>query len=352
MIQRSKALFIGSSRSLLAINRCEALRQNLGNIDLIFFNSTPLGRNFFIKNKFIVLMSKILFYAFGFIRLYFAIKFKKIKTIHFHGAYHFVFNFIPLFVDAKVIVTPQGSEINEEYRGYVAHIVLFLFKRANIITVKSSFMEKLVLQKGRCIAPDTIQKLNWGIDDAIFESRRDFKNGPGIKIISFRATGKLYNTDIIFTAVTRLKQKYPFVEFTYVEFNNMLELNLDLSVCDAVHNNLSAGDIAKLVSQQDVMISIPSHDGFSTSIMESLAVGILPVISDIDSYKDEFVDPRIVKKVSPINADALFETLDVIVKNIVNVRADGKNRVAFARENYSKSKQMRIARSIYENLLH
>lgn len=119
-----------------------------------------------------------------------------------------------------------------------------------------------------------IVNLNWGVDDQLFKLTNNRINSEKVNIISFRATKEIYNIDKIFNAIFNLKTKFSNINFTYVEFNKDQNINLDLSIVDNYFYNLSKKELFDLLANQDIMISIPSFDGFATSIMESLAIGV------------------------------------------------------------------------------
>lgn len=330
-----KILFLGNQKSILAVERFNLIKNTLNPKFIRFFHTTADSNT---------VISRFFLYIYRFFYLILIIYHHKITHIHYHGAYHFIFNFISC-LNVKVIITPQGSDINQNIsKKRVFYIVKFLFLNADCITVKSLQMKKKVES---ILKHKHIVKLNWGISDEFFNHDDKLLSNPKkIKILSMRASGKIYNINLIFDTIFRLKQKHDNIEFNYIEYNKDDNIILDLSLCDNIYKELSKNDIKKELSKNDFIISIPSFDGFSTTIMESLAVGCYPIISDIDSYDNEFI-PELLTKVKLDIKDDLIDSLSILIENIDQIRSQNEYRIAYAKEEYSMRKQVNILKKIY-----
>lgn len=309
--------------------------------DIVYCNNmqNPLLRN----------LLKIHFYILMFIKLLLTIRKYKIDIIHFNGAYFFILNFIYLFFNGKIITSPQGSEVNEQCYGHQKFFVQHLLHNSNIITARSEFMRFILTDRLLCKS-DKICIFTFGIKDMFFSNEIKCSNVNKPSLLSMRATGKIYNIDKIFQAIGELKQDGHDVNFTYVEYNKEDDIALDMSICDAVHKNLTLEEIALLLSKNDAMISVPSFDGFAVSIMEALAIGTLPVISDIESYNGEFLDSKIVVKTKIDDYLDLKNTLLNVINDIQAIRQNVNLRKEYAKEHYSRDAQKKIIEKIYLSL--
>ncbi|SES62854.1 glycosyltransferase [Thalassotalea agarivorans] len=343
-------LFFGNDRSPLSNERFMLLRKSLER-DVYYFAYNKLE----IRNDDKVISSLPVIFNLSVIRL-FAMFFlmgwflfrKQISVIHFHGAstvFCSLYSFLPR---TKIITTPQGSDINQNFKGYRKLFTWLLLKNSNVITAKSKTMAKRVYE----IASKQAKILNWGLADEVFE----FKYNPSesdkkIKFLSPRGGSSIYNLDLIFKAIAQLKRKHRNIEFTYIDFNKKEQLELDKSIVDIEYKDLNKKEFYAVLSKNDFILSLPSHDGFSTTIMEALAVGSLPVISDIPAYKAEFDErENIVSKVSINNISVLVAHLEELIAAIADVRAGQKRRTLFAYDNYSLEMQVAILKAIYHNL--
>ena len=174
-------------------------------------------------------------------------------------------------------------------------------------------------------------------------------NSEKVNIISFRATKEIYNIDKIFNAIFNLKTKFSNINFTYVEFNKDQNINLDLSIVHNYFYNLSKKELFDLLANQDIMISIPSFDGFATSIMESLAIGVKPCISNIVSYKNEELT-NLVSFIDLSNEKNIEIILSKNIENIELIREEVTMRKEFAFINYSRKEQIQILKRIYNKM--
>lgn len=341
----NKILFIGGYESPLAKERYKIIKSNINNEKIVFFNTSFKSylENDIINTKFF--LNKYFTNIIQFIYLLFVIFKYRINIIHFHGAFHAFINFIVFFITkrTKIIVTVQGSEINQNYKGYKKKFVKYLLDHSNYITVKSNFMKKKVkeISSGQADIVD----LNWGIDDDLFTYKSKQLTSK-INIISYRATNIIYNIDKIFYAINKLKEKNCNINFTYIEFNRNPNIQLDLSIVDNHYKCLDKKELITILSKQDIMISIPSYDGFATSIMESLSLGVLPIISNIESYSDENLDENSI--IIDLNKDnELVDKLYYSIDSIKRLHKDRSKRIAFAKKNYSRTMQIEVLKKIY-----
>lgn len=342
----SNILFIGSYASPLSKERYELIKTNIKNERIIFFNTSfeYFQDKDVISTKFY--FNKYITNLWQFLYLLFVINKYKINVLHFHGGFNAFINYVPFFIfnKIKIVVTVQGSEINQHFKGYKKYFVRYLLKNADYITVKSNFMKNRVLQI--VDKRNNIVDLNWGVSDILFEYNNVNYNNSTINIISFRATDTIYNIDTIFEAIKKLKESYSTICFTYVEFNKNEKINLDLSVADIHYKDLSKKELFDILNQQDIMISVPSYDGFATSLMESLALGVYPIISDIESYKDKELQQYI--ELVDLNNEADFiEKLETSIDLINDIRKNRDFRRDFAKKIYARQEQIKILKEIY-----
>ncbi len=277
------------------------------------------------------------------------LKKNRIDVIHFNGAYFFLLNFIYLFFNGKIITSPQGSEINEQCYGYQKFFVKSLLKHSHTITARSAFMKYIIEERLEC-RDSRIEFVTFGISDKFFATTNCVGIDDVPKPFSIRATGQIYNIDKIFQAVKELKQEGHKFLFSYVEFSKESGIELDLSICDAVYRSLKVDEVIQAMSLNDCIISVPSFDGFSVSVMEALAIGTLPVISDIESYNGEFLDSKIVVKTKIDDYLDLKNTLLNVVNNIQAIRQNVNLRKEYAKEHYSRDAQKKIIEKIYLSL--
>ena len=119
-------------------------------------------------------------------------------------------------------------------------------------------------------------------------------------------------------------------------------------MADKYYKDLSKKELFDTLNQQDIMISIPSYDGFATSLMESLALGVYPIISDIESYNDDELK-KYVEVIDLYNERDFIEKLEYCISSIDKIREDMEKRISFAKKNYSRKNQIKNLREIYKS---
>lgn len=339
-------LFIGNSASPLAIDRFRII-ESVSNLECYFFDKQKLvvmDRELVEINHLPLVVSMLLtipyvkkiyhLIAFSFL-CWICLK-KKVLVIHFHGVSAQLLCLIKIVFKAiKIVATPQGSDINQNFRGVHRYFTKYLLDSADIVTVKSRFMRDRVNQISK---PKQVIDLNWGVDYA-FESWCVKKiEVETITILSPRTNKPNYNIEMILTAVERLKKLGRPIYFICISLQKSNVQNN--GVVDEIHHNINYSEMARVLSRSDIMISIPTNDGFSTSIMEALSLGVYPVISDINAYKGEFLGADSLLSRVKINVDDLTAELDRLCSDIVSIRAGRQARISYGQKEFSRKAQI------------
>jgi glycosyltransferase involved in cell wall biosynthesis len=336
-------VFIGNSKSPLAVTRFEMISTTI-NTPCFFFDRYTL--NLYDENMAVVLNCKYSmigsYHLTAFLMLRAVIKLIKPEVIHFHGVSVILLALSIITFKGKIISTPQGSDINQNYRGIYKLFTWLLLSKLEIVTAKSNFMKQRVskITKTKCII------LNWGVDP-IFESNYiELKQSPKVEILSPRSFKPIYNIEIILESIRSLKKSGYDIRFILVTLhdNDLLESYSD--VIDKVYLNASKDVMHGLLTSSDMMISIPTYDGFSTSIVEALFSGAKPIISDIDSYKSDLLEENLVTR-TLISVESLVKTLKVEIANIKELRDSKLNRIHYAHKYYSNASQIKILKELY-----
>lgn len=335
-------LFIGVMASPLAIQRFKMV-QSIEE-DTMFYDRS----NMRVYDKNLVLIESLnfkgLYHLASFLFLLRIISKHKIKLLHFHGVSVQLLSLTSYLTNLKIIATPQGSDINQNFRGKHAFFTRKLLNNSDFVTVKSQEMLNRVKEISQ---PKKTIFLNWGVNNEFNISK--FNRNNRINIISPRTNAPNYNVDIIFKVMKQIKANYSNVNFIFVSLLNNVENIIDLNIADEVRFNLNSKEMAELYSKSDIMISIPDNDGFATSILESLMCGCLPVISDISSYTSINDIMNIACKVKKPYDKSLYETLEYIIKNIEIIREGAIDRQEFIESIFSRNKQIEVLASVYKD---
>ena len=125
--------------------------------------------------------------------------------------------------------------------------------------------------------------------------RRKLELDPGPIILSARSAGKMYNLDSILMATSHLVKYFQNIQVVFIwqsasEEEAAALRNLAASM-DVERNVRFVGNVpyerVHLYNQAaDVMVSVPSHDGVSSSILEAMACGAVPVASNLSTTRE------------------------------------------------------------------
>jgi len=149
----------------------------------------------------------------------------------------------------------------------------------------------------------------WGVDTSTFSPRGDGAAlhpqpglGPGPVVLWVRAIRPVYNPLDFAQAMPRVLEQVPDAQFlvrTYSYDPNLLAQFQTIVQESGVSGSVRyVGDlpddeaIAALYRKADVAVSVPSSDGAPVSVLEAMACGAVPVLSDLPSLREWVQDGR------------------------------------------------------------
>lgn len=209
------------------------------------------------------------------------------------------------------VVTAWGSDLLVNARWSPAQRLLarWVLRQADYVTCVSRELVDVARSLGA--DPDRLQVLPWGVDTEVFypadesaraELRSRLGLGPGPVVLSLRAIKSIYNPLDVARAMPLVLAQVPDAQFiirTYGVVPGLLKdlqaLIRELQIESAVHYMGDIGDdraVANLYRAVDVTVSVPSSDGTPSSVLEALACGAPPVLSDLPSLRDWIVDEQ------------------------------------------------------------
>lgn len=242
----------------------------------------------------------------------------------FHGA---LSRFQPFVVSAwgsDVLRTPKGK-IKSNISRYT---VPYALKKADAITTTAEFMKEY-LTKTFNVSENKIVRIPWGIDLRIFqcgyeEEVKRLKEGLDIRahspiINSNRGMEPKYEIGTIIEAVPYTLESRSDAIFIFIrgygssEFEDKMKTKAKkIGVADNtrfISKLLTPEEMAVYLNMADVLISIPKTDQFGSSIMEGMACGVIPIVSNIGVYKQYLIDGDNAFSVNPENPKEIAEKI-------------------------------------------
>jgi glycosyltransferase involved in cell wall biosynthesis len=252
------------------------------------------------------------------------------------------------------LVTAWGSDLivgarRSRVQRLLAQCVL---RRADYVTCVSQDLADAA--RGLGADPLRLEVAPWGVDVAVYHPAEDRESlrlrlglGPGPLVLSVRSVKPVYNPLDIAQAIPLVLDRHPQARFVFRSHNSDSVLLAEVQALVRANGADTAvrfvGDlpgeqeIADLYRAADVAVSVPSSDGTPSSVLEALACGAVPVVSDLPSLH-EWVDhekqalvvpvhdvPALGASISRLLADAdLRRTMAAWGAEMVRERADSR----------------------------
>jgi glycosyltransferase involved in cell wall biosynthesis len=201
------------------------------------------------------------------------------------------------------IVTAWGSDLllGPRRSWTQRQLARWALRRADYVTCVSHNLAQAA--RGLGADPAHVEVVPWGVDTGVFHPapekealRAQLGLGTGPIVLSIRALRELYNPLDIARAIPLVLAQVPEARFIIRTYNCDPDLLARFKDFVREHEVMEAvqyiGDlpneqaIADLYRAADVVVSVPTSDGTPSSVLEALACGALPVLSDVPSLRE------------------------------------------------------------------
>ena len=201
------------------------------------------------------------------------------------------------------VVTAHGDDLlisprNPVMRRLVRHVL----RRADLATVPSEPMRRAAIDVAGASAPPIVV-FQYGVEsDRLDRLARDVRAGRPdaavrpLSIVSARPLLRLYRLDVLLQALAAVKRED--VDFLCTiagdgpERTSLETLAIDLGLAERVTfvGQVPPTEVEELLAAGDIAISIAESDGASLALLEALALGCVPVVSDIPANRPWVTD--------------------------------------------------------------
>jgi glycosyltransferase involved in cell wall biosynthesis len=239
-----------------------------------------------------------------------------------HAFYATSANFRPYVVSAwgsDVLVEPARSPINRA-------IARFTLGRASLATANNRHMAReMVVKLG--IERAWVQHIVLGVERAFLGVEGASVNaqppaaGRAPTIVSTRSLDSpLYNIDVILRAMARVRERLPAARLI-VAGGGRLRPRLEslverLGLGEAVQfaGQLDQQAFRRALLDAEIFVSVPSSDATSVALLQAMAVGCYPIVSDLPSQQELIDQPvqglRVPVRDEAALAEAILRALD------------------------------------------
>ena len=196
------------------------------------------------------------------------------------------------------IVSAWGSDVLVEARSPLNRaIARFVLQRAKLATANNRYMAReMVLKLG--IERAWVQHIVLGASRYFLERPEASVNvaptpeHPPTVISTRSLDTSLYNTDTIIRAMARVRRQLPAARLIMVgegrQRQRIEALVARIGLDDAVQfpGLLNQEEFRDALADAEVFVSVPSSDATSVALLQAMAVGSFPVISDLPSQQE------------------------------------------------------------------
>ena len=257
---------------------------------------------------------------------------RAVKPHVLHAHYVRVYGWLAALSYFKpLVITVWGGDILEDQGAFsdlfARKLTPFALRRAAAVTAHSKFLMKRVIELGKpesrvhmvgCPGVDRRQFKRGLNTDSL---RRELdgaasENGPFI--LCTRLMDKLYNTETIIKTIPLVLEEVPGTKFIFSEYAGERAYILDMK---ALVKRLAVGASAiflKTIPHErmplflnlaHVFVSIPDSDGMPQSLLEAMACGTVPVVSDLPQYSELIKNETNALVLPSKDAQALAKTI-------------------------------------------
>jgi len=217
--------------------------------------------------------------------------------------------------ECPVVTTAWGSDLLLLPQSSVLHRVRIkrALRHAAYCTVDNQNLHDVAAQY---VGPEKIFRAVMGVEREVFETagKSIFPQEGCLQIIAPRGLGRIYDPDTILSAARLLKGRLDFhidLVGKNPEAKALAEEIAARSLTDTITvvPPLPHRDYVSTLKQYDMYLSASLSDSTSVALLEAMAVGAVPVVSDIDGNREWVADGRSCFTFVPGSASSLADAI-------------------------------------------
>ena len=272
--------------------------------------------------------------------------------VHIHSVARYSLYFLPcLFLKAKIIATPWGSDLNFSNiltRAFQHH----LFRISHYITTDALFFKRMLISRYN-VEPKKIKIINFGVQTSLFPHKQPISNSNKV-IVSLRNHEPVYCIDQLVKAFLLILPQLGDDVLLHIYGSGSLTPALKRLVPPQHTSRIvflgrfDSQNLPNILSSASIYVNTSTSDaGLASSTQEALAAG-LPIVSTDVCDNAFWLDPT---KCDSILYVPRVETLASILLEAINrVQKDpswGIKNQAYANAAFSVDSQRHILNKIY-----
>ncbi len=260
---------------------------------------------------------------------------------------------------SDLLVSPERSQ-REKWK------IQFALRRCDSLTAPSPLLCSAARRLG--MPEQRIHLIPWGVETDVFspdlqdrtKTRLQFGIGQDERVIFCpRGLKSIYNHDITIRAVAAIASAIENVVLCFLDFNADPSYKSHLQEVIAEEGlekivkwlpaQPDARAMARLYRMADVVVSIPSSEGYGFSVYEALACGIPALITDLPIFRDVLQDGKHVLKTPVRNVSATANALQRLLTDYRLRKHLYENSRAVVRD-MSVARRIQLSSALYSKL--
>ena len=186
------------------------------------------------------------------------------------------------------IVTVHGSDLTIAIKSRVWRILLKkVFEFSDRVNTVSKDLQNMTESLG--ISSDKIETLTLGIDTEKFKlvARPGIEKVRPLRLVCTRRLESVFDHHTIIDALAMLKERGVEFEMTFAGGGSLRDelthhvKDVGLDKCVRFAGRVDNDKLPELLGRSDIYLSASLWDGASLSLLEAMATGLFPIVSDI-----------------------------------------------------------------------
>lgn len=191
-----------------------------------------------------------------------------------------------------LVVSAIGSDMLIDYPSSFVHRlqIEYALKRAALVTTDAESLSSAVEQAG--VEPSKIVEIYFGIDPSVFNREgRTARGDSPLRIVSTRNLYPVYSIDTLLSAFAGLSGR---VDSRLVICGDgperarleAMAAELDIAGTVTFKGGLPPAGIVAELKNTDIYVSTSSSDSTSVSLLEAMACGAVPIVTDLAANRE------------------------------------------------------------------
>lgn len=260
-----------------------------------------------------------------------------------------------------LILTAHGSDVlvHPKHSLIDRMVVRFALHKADVVTIVAQHMKRKVIELG--CAPSKLVHLSNFVNTDHFNAISRERRYRGTRlanplIICVRGLNPIYNVRMLIEAVPNVVEEIPDARFLIIgdgdQKEQLVTLTCQLKVNGFIRfiSHVPHEELARYFQQADIYVSTSLSDGLSVALLEAMASGLYPIVTDIPGNR-EIIEDGVNGFLIPIgNTEALGARIIEIINKPKLFQTAFKKNSDLIRSKYDEKLVMSKIEELYMGL--